>query len=182
MEASQAGLAAGGNGQGDGGQGESQGPDVAALAQQLEAQGGTLEQMREFLVAQPWQQQPEPSQQEQEPTFHDDLDLSFLDPGDPTFDPQQVAERLSGLIDQVTDQKVNQAIQQHVDPLRQENVDARREREALALATEFPELEDNAVAGEVVGAARQIAEAYGQPELAAEPWFWRMTYMGGRQR
>ena len=28
--------------------------------------------------------------------------------------------------------------------------------------------------------AGQLAEAHGQPELANEPWFWRLTYMAGR--
>jgi hypothetical protein len=45
---------------------------------------------------------------------------------------------------------------------------------------EFPDFADPQIAEQVVGTARQIAEAYGQTELANEPWFWRMTYMAGR--
>lgn len=178
MEASQAGVA-GGDAQGaegaDGGQ--EQGPDIGALGQQLEAMQGSQEQMFQFLQQQPWLQQEgqQGAEGEGEPAA-EDFDLSFLDADSPQFDPSQVAERLSGLINQGVEQRVQAAMQ----PVQQQMNEERWNREANALVQEFPDFGDPQKAEEIVGYARQIAEAYGQAELAKEPWFWRMTYMAGR--
>lgn len=176
MEASQAGLA-GGEGQGaEGGEGEAQGPDIGALGTQLEAMQGSQEQMFQFLQSQPWlQQEGGEGEGEGEPAA-EDFDLSFLDAESPQFDPSQVAERLSGLINQGVEQRVQTAMQ----PIQQQMNEERWNREANALVQEFPDFGDPQKAQEIVGYARQIAEAYGQTELANEPWFWRMTYMAGR--
>jgi hypothetical protein len=66
---------------------------------------GSQEQMFQFLQGQPWLQQ-EGQEGEGEQPAPEDFDLSFLDPADPQFDPSQVAERLSGLIDQATQRQV----------------------------------------------------------------------------
>lgn len=166
--------------QGDGGQaadGQQQGPDIGALAGQLEQLQGGQEELRQFLLSNPWQQQE--AAEPETPSEPEALDLSFLDPDDPGWDPQQVAQRLSGLIDQAAEQKM-QPLQERLNSIESTNAEARREAEAERLANEFPELQQRDVAEQVVGAAQQIAEAYGQPELANEPWFWRMTYMAGR--
>jgi hypothetical protein len=178
MEASGAGLA-GGEGQAQQGAdgGQEAGPDVGALASQLEAMQGSQEQMFQFLQSQPWVQEQQ-AQGEPEPAA-EDFNLDFLDAASPDFDPSQVAERLSGLIDQAAQrhvQPMQQQLQQQQEALNEE----RWNREANALVQEFPDFGDPQIAEQIVGSARQIAEAYGQAELAQEPWFWRMTYMASR--
>jgi hypothetical protein len=158
-------------------QGES-GQDVGALATQLQSMQAGQEELRQFLMDQPWQQQGqqgegegEGEQQSEEP-----LDLSFLDPGDPTFDPDQLAQRLGGLINQTAEQRA-QAL---IAPVVQQQAEMRRQNEARDLVAEFPEIAQPEVAQQVVQVARQLAEANGHPELADEPWMWRLTYMAGR--
>lgn len=175
MEASQAGLAGDGQAQGGDDAGQQQAPDTAALAQQLEALTGGQEEMRQFLMSQPWQQA-EAQEAEQEIPGDEPLDLSFLDPTEPGFDPNQVADRLGGLIDNVVEQR----LQREINPLRESMDEQRRDLESRDLVAEFPEFGDPQIADQVVDASKQIAQAYGKPELANEPWFWRLTYMAGR--
>lgn len=172
--------------QGDGGQQGAEGqaaqggPDLAQLAETLQSLQGGQEELRQFLAGQPWQQQeagtPGPEAQPQQ----EQIDWSFLDPEDPGFDPQAMAHRLAGVIDQTMASREQAFMQQHVAPLNERLETERINREAQNLVDDFPELADQKVAGEVVSTARQIAESYGQPALANEPWFWRMTYQAGR--
>lgn len=155
--------------QGDGG-----GFDPAQFASTLESLQGSQEEMRQYLVSHLPQQQASEPEPEQEP--EPELDLSFLDPAAPEFDPEQIADRLGGLIGQVADQRTQAAIA----PMQEQMTEMRRSQEAERLAGEIPELGDPEVAQQTVQVARQIAEAYGQPALAQEPWFWRMTFMAAR--
>lgn len=173
MEASQAGLAGGDAGQQQGTQADGQGgQESVALAQQLEALQGSQEELREFLMSQPWQAQEAAAQGEQQGEG-DGLDLSeLLGDGGEYLDPQALTQ----LINSVVDQRVQAATQ----PLTESQAEMRRTQDAERLVSEFPELGNPDVAREVVGVSRQIAEANNRPELANEPWFWRMTYMAGR--
>jgi hypothetical protein len=56
----------------------------------------------------------------------------------------------------------------------------RRDQAARDLAGEFPELAEPEMAQKVAGRgglAEQAAAMLGQPQLAAEPSFWRLAYM-----
>ena len=159
-----------GQGQGEAGQGEQQGaPDYAALLEGQQQTAQALEQMREYLQSNPWQQQDqgEPQQEQQfEPP-----QLDFLDSGDPDFD-QQLASNLQNLI-QTEAAKI---AQQQYQPLQQDLQELRRERAAEALIAEFPELNEPENAQRVIGISREYAEMMGQPELATNPDFWRVIH------
>ncbi len=178
-----AGAAASGDGGGDAGQqqgdaGQDGGVDLAQLAAGLAEQKTTQQEMYDFLRSEPWQAQ-EPGQQQPEAS-PDPLNLDFLNMDDPGFDPGQMAEKLGSLIEQTVEQRVKQGIDQAVTPLQQQQEQMQREQEAAALVAEFPEFGEEETANAVLKTAGQLAEAYGQPELANKPWFWRMTYMAGR--
>jgi|tagenome__1003787_1003787.scaffolds.fasta_scaffold20939406_2 hypothetical protein len=49
------------------------------------------------------------------------------------------------------------------------------EREAEELVSEFPELAEEANAAQLIVTSRQLAEYIGQPELAENVRFWRLT-------
>jgi hypothetical protein len=174
MEASQAGLA-GQNGQGEGGEGQAQpGFDAAALAEQLGSEFTTrnAEQLREMLP----QMLQEYQQAQQEPEAEPDGDLNFdfmTDPEAQYEDPRQVAERLQ----QQFDQRLQQALDAKIGPLEQQQTEMRHRQEAQNLVDEFPQLADPDTARQVVETSRALAEQLGQPQLAAEPAFWRLAFM-----
>lgn len=184
MEAGAAGAAgatAGDAGNGDAG--EAQGGQQAALPDSLvstlEGLATGQEELRQFLQS---QSEGEGGEGEGE---DDGLDLSFMDPGDPEFDPAQVAERLGGLIDTAAERRANALMEQRVGPLESRLNDMARTAEAERLVAEFPEFGDQEVATEVVKVSRQIAEAHVDDpkeaaKLADQPWFWRLTYMAAR--
>lgn len=173
-------MAAVGQGEGQT-QGDQQGsdaqqaPDVNQLAEQFGQVTSSLEEMRNFLSSQPWQQQADEG--EQDPGQQPEVDLSFLDPNAPVYeDPQAVAARLNEVINGAVDQRA----QQLIAPLQAQQEELRRDQEARDLAGEFPELADEKMAKMIAGPdglATQMAQALGQPALAHEPAFWRMTYL-----
>lgn len=184
MEASIAGQQAAGDGGGEGTEAAQAALSPDQLAEQFSRLEGGQEELRQLLQSQ-IQAPAEPAAQEaQEPVDpFGDIDLSFLDPSEPGYNPEQIADKLGGLIDQVAEaraQQITQPIVQRLDSIESKTAEDRIKAESRDLVAEFPELGDEKVANEVVGAAQQIAEAYGQPELANEPWFWRMTYMAGQ--
>lgn len=164
------GAAAAADGQGQ------QGPDINAIAAQLESLTGSQEELRQFLMSNPWQQQAAQGGQQQEAAGPAELDLSFLDIENPTFDPSTVADRLQ----QVIAQQIDSRVQPVVDKLTGERQEEQRQRDAEILVGEFPEMRETDVAEQVVLLARQMAEALGRPDLANEPKFWRYAYMVGR--
>lgn len=175
MEAS----VAGGQGQGDAGQGETAqqqgGPDLSALADQLGTLSAGQDEMREFLQSQPWQTtdgaQPE-GQPEAGPEL--DLDLSQYIDAEGQYDPAQVSQMLSERLGEV----VEKVVEQRLEPLRQETKDMRQEREWQVIADQFPELANEEVARPVFEMAKEMSEHNGHPELAQEPWFVRVVYTG----
>ena len=167
-----------GNGQ-QGGE-AAQAPDLSSLTEQLGQVASGQEELRQFLASQPWQQQEAEAQQQEPEEPPIEADLSFLDPGDPNYDPEQVSQRLTSLVGQLVNHGVEQGIQQHVAPLREQQAEMRREAEAERLVGEFPELADTDTANEVVNASRQYAAVLGVPQLGDEPAFWRIMYAAGR--
>ena len=177
-------MSAPGQGGGDGaapqGEGQGQAPQgqdaQAALAEQLSALSTGQEELRNWLQSEPWAQQQEQPEAQAEP----ELDLSWLDPAQVDYDPQQMAERLSGYVEQAADQRVQALMKDHIAPLQQQVQEQRIEQAARDLASEFPELENEETATEVVNASRVLAEQFGQPELAGQPQFWRLVFMAGK--
>jgi hypothetical protein len=171
------GTAASGDGQGtqqaDGGQ---QGVDVNALAEGLASTQATTQEMYQWMQENLRPQEAQQQQEAPEATEPEPLDLSWLDPESPSFDPNAMAQQLSGLVESTVEQRVQQAI----TPLQQEQQQMRREQEAAALIGEFPELADEDTTAKVLETAKTYAETVGHPELANEPWFWRTTYVMGR--
>ncbi len=172
MEASQAGLSGGDAG----GQGEGQaqqGLDPGQFQQTLDSLTSGQEELRSFLQSQPWQQQ----QEEQQPEEPSPMDLSFLDPDAPEFNPEVIGSELERIIGSQVDARTQSLIDQHVKPLQDKLTARERADEALQLVNEFPELEDQQVANEVVQVARSVVDAYGFPaELADSPKFWGLVY------
>lgn len=171
--------------QGDAQQGQ-EAPDFAALVGQVEGLSTghqetrqALDQIAQGLAGAPWMQQAEQAP-EQAPM---DVDLSFLDVNDPAYDPQQVAQHLTGLVGQL----VQEGVQQHVAPIQEQQAEQRRQWEAAQLTSEFPELSNQETAREVVQSAHQYAEVLAPTigrdaaqQLAKEPAFWRLMYGMGR--
>lgn len=182
------GQAQGGDGQGQGqqqaaeGQQQQAGPDIGQLAQQLGQLSQGQEDLRQFLQTAPWQQQDpgqaqdQQQQGQQEPAIN--VDLSFLD--DPTLDPAQTSERLTGVVGQLVQQGVQEGLQQHLSPMQEQIAEQRREGQMERLVSEFPEMGQIETATEVVKLSRQYAEMLGNPALGEEPAFWRIMYAAGR--
>jgi hypothetical protein len=172
------GTAASGDGQGtqqaDGGQ--SEGLDANALASELAQSRATQQEMYQWMQDNLRPQEAQQQETKPEATTPEPLDLSWLDPDSPTFDPNAMAQQLSGLVESTVEQRVQQA----VGPLQEQQQQMRREQEAAALVGEVPELGEEQTTQQVLQTAQQYAEAVGHPELANEPWFWRTTYIMGR--
>lgn len=181
METGQgAGGATQGDGQQQGGEAGS-GPDFAGMQQALSQQGETLESMREFLQSNPWQQiqqaqGEEAGEQESDP--FEGLDLGYLE--DPSIaagmDPQQFSQQLAQTISQAAEQIADK----RVGPVEQQLTEMQHQNAVTALVGEFPEMAEEETAQQVLGAASQLAQSMGQPELANKPQFWRVVYMAGR--
>lgn len=180
---SPAAAASGGNGdagqaqQGDAQQGEGQGPDVRALAQTLEGLSTGQEQMREFLMSQPWSQQAEDGGEQAGEPEPANLDLSFLD--DAGYD-QQTASQLADVIERQMQQReaaLKQEFQRELGNVTERVSERERLEQMRDLVDEFPDMASSEVATPVVQQAHSLVEANGWPEqLAADPRFWRLTY------
>lgn len=196
MEASGAGLAAGGGdgaaqGQGDGGeqqdgqQGQATGDAaIAQLAEGLARMESGQEEMRRFLGGIAEQQQgtgqEHQAQQEQHQQQPQPLDLSVFDETAPGYDGQKAAELLQNAMSQTASTEAGRLLQEAIGPLQQQVTDMRRSQETDALTAEFPDLKDEKVAESVVASAQRYATMVGQPELVTSTPFVRLVYMAGR--
>lgn len=141
------------------------------LLEQIQGIPGELEQMRVWMEQQAAQQQ-----QPQDPMLQEP-DLSFIDPADPRYDPQQAA---SQLLQQMTETQ-QRALTEAMQPLQQEIQDMRFQRDADALAADFPELQDEATANAVLQRTAEWVRNAGLPEEhAANPQIIRNVYLAGR--
>jgi hypothetical protein len=164
----------GGTGEG-GGEAQQAAPDFGALSEQLQQLAGGQEELRQFLATNPWQAQETQQQQEQTPASPE-VDLSWLDPADPGYDPEQMSQRLT----ETFGQYVQQATEQATAPVMEQMQDMQREQAAERLVNEFPDLQDADTANEVVRAAHEYASAMGVPQLGNDPKLWRLMYLSGR--
>lgn len=156
------------------GQGQ-QGPDISGMVDQLGTVASGMEEMRQFLASQPWQQQATEGEQEQD---NGELDLSWLDPQSQTYeDPAAVAARLSEQLNGAVDQRA-QAL---IAPIAKQLMEMQHELQARDLAGEFPELASDDVANKIAGQgglAQQLAGSLDRSQpLEGQPNFWRLVYM-----
>lgn len=145
------------------------------LLEQLGTLPEQFEQMRQFMEQSqlPGDQQ----QQDQTAAEQEQVDLSFVDPTSPTYNPQQAAEQLL----QVLQAQNAQAVQEAVAPLQQQLSDVQNAREADALASEFPDLQNPETADAVFKATSEWVQAAGlPPEAAGNMQVVRAVYMMGR--
>jgi len=176
---------------------EAQQPDMGQLAQQIESNTQNLEQLRGMLepFAGAFEQEPEqpdyqqpgyPPEQQTYPQAGEQpqgQELGFLDPNSPGYSPEAAAQQLLGVLQQSNAQAVEEA----VSPIREQLQEFTTQRQADALAGEFPELEDPQIAEQVIQASREYAQVISPQDpqvaatLAASPAFWRWAYMAGRQ-
>lgn len=120
-------------------------------------------------------QQNLPHQQVQAPAEQDLTDLTFLDPAEPGFDPDQVLKHFSQTADAAAKREAD-ALRTELQQTRGEISEIRMEREAEALVYEFPEMQDPEIQRQVVQAAAHYAQELGQPTLAQSPRFWGHVY------
>jgi hypothetical protein len=156
--------------QGGGTEGQQQGgADFSQALEILQQQGAGQEEMRQQLqqLAQMFQTQQEQGQAEES------IDFSFLDPSEPTYDPEQVAQRLQGLVEQTAEQRAQDLVSQHIDPLRSELSEVRQAQAINDFAAEFPDVGENPEA--FVDLASKAAEQIGRPDLAENVGFWRIV-------
>ena len=185
MEASQAGLGQGAGGaDAAGGEDAGGGIDAGALAQiqqQVQQQGTQFAEGLEGLRGLLQQTIGDGGQQQQEDDGLGDLDLGFLDPAQPGFDPAQMAGQLQEIIDQRATAQAQRIVQQQVNPLQQRIEQNERMQAFTALVDEFPELGEEGPARQIVGLTRQFVESSGWPAaMADDPTLMRVLYLAGR--
>lgn len=98
--------------------------------------------------------------------------------GDPQEDPEAAAAaRLNPeALQQLMDQRVQQALDAAVNPLMQQVRNIQVGLDAEQLTARYPALADPAVSGPVVARAQELAEAAGVPELATNMEFVETIY------
>lgn len=151
-------------------------PDLSALVDQIGSQSAQLEQMREFMEQSQLTQLQEPgvdpAQQQQQ-----EVDLTFVNPESPNYDPERAAQELLTVLQQ----QQSTAVQEAVAPLQEQLQTMHTQREADALASEFPELENEETANAVLKATGEWVRAAGlPPEAAANMQVVRAVFMMGR--
>jgi len=185
-----AGAAAGGIGGDAGGQqgeatnGNGQGLDLAALAEQLGGTNESLEQMREFLLSQPWAQA-QAGEYGADAEGEQSVDLSFFDHDDEGELDGYADDELGD--DDATEQTIEALanategfVESATAPLAERVDQMQRAAEWQQIAEEFPDLSDVDTARETFQIAGAYAEAKGWPaEVAASPGLVRLIYMAG---
>lgn len=144
-------------------------PEVQAM---MDGVKETLEQQRQLIES----RLPEPQQQEAPPAEEPTLDMSFLDPTQPTFDAASLGQQLQSLI---TDAATQQA-KALVAPVQEAQQRMQLEQETNDLLMRHPELGDDAVAQKTLDTSKTLAEQLGHPELATKPAFWGFVYQASR--
>jgi hypothetical protein len=177
---------AGGDALGQNGHGENGNADFAAVMDQLSQMSSSQDELRQFLTAQPFQPQ---AGNDLGWAEGDGLDAAGQqagwDPGDDfgegfgdelTGDPVRDAQVLGDHFDAAMQHHVEQA----VAPLREHMAEMERVADARDLTMEFPELSEPDTAKQVLRMSSDLAQAAGHPEIANEPWLWRLVYAAGR--
>jgi hypothetical protein len=172
MEGSGGPAAASGDAQQQGGEAtpEAQQFDPQTLVPQIGQIAQGLEELRSILPGLVSGQQ-DPGDTPDQPAAAPDL--GFL--GE-SLDPEVSAQKLSEIMDQMTQQRVEAAL----TPLQKQITDQRLAAESTELAGEFPELSDPAKAQELMNASKMVADHLNQADLAHEPQFMRIVLLAAR--
>lgn len=190
MEASVAAPAAGGEAEAaaaeEGAEAQAAALDPSEVMARFDAMQGSMEQMRSQLSA---AQQAAPAAEEAAP---EEIDLSWLDPTTPEFDPEAFQQNIGQLI--------QQAGQQAAMPVMQEVAEMKRAQAAAQLRTEFPEIGEPETAQNVLTGATEYAgavlndiapqlRAMGLPDqmiqaigqgIVSSAATWRAVYLGAK--
>jgi len=177
MEASQAGLAASGDGQGEA---QDQGHDaIGQLGERLSAFEQSAqeaqEENRKILQNAPWMQQAE-----EEPQAPPPPDLSSFDENSPNYDPENAAQRLQEIMQEQGKSAAQQALEEQLGPMREELAELRSQRAADDLAAQFPELEKPEIAKQVIEKTGEYAQMIGDPSLEGNFDFIKLVYMASK--
>lgn len=191
MEASGAGLSAGGDGTtagdaGEGGTATATAPDAAAVQgndglmeylQSFEQNlRGDLEAQRDDLLSEirgpsPEQRAAQAAQEaaQQRPQ----VDAAVLDTSSPTYDPQAAAQALASAMQTEAERIATEktaGVQKGLDDLN-------RSLATQDLVQKYPDLQKDDVAEALMKQAGLDAHAIGHPELAQNPAFWERTHL-----
>jgi hypothetical protein len=147
------------------------GGDLSQVLETLQQQGSSQEEMRNQLTslaqwAQSQQAEPE-AEAPEEP-----LDLSWLDPSEPGYDPDTAAQRMEQLLADRDRKNEERWAQQYVEPLRNDLQEIRMSQEMQDLAAEFPDIAENPDG--FMDLTRQAAEQIGRPDLINNSGFMRL--------
>jgi hypothetical protein len=154
-------------------------PTLADIHSTLQQFGSDVESMRDHLATEPWKATDgQEGQQQQQQTAPEDLDFSFLDENAPTYQGPEAAMQQLGDLIRGEAQKI---ATEQVAPLKQEMQQERHDRQFEALSDRYPQLQDKAVAQELLNVTAQIVEQEGFPkELALHPGFVERIYLASR--
>lgn len=172
-----AGAAAGADGQGAEGTEANNGPDLGAIASQMQGFQEGQEALRGLVsdLAAQLQQGGDGGEGGEGEGDEAPLDLSFLD--DATLDAAEVAENLQGLIDQ----RAQQIAAAQVGPLAERIDKSERKAELADLVSDIPDMGNPEIANQVVQATAQMADAYGWPDqLKNDPKMYRVVYLAAK--
>lgn len=154
--------------------------DPTQIQQQLETFGEGQAELRTLVqgLGEQFTQSQQPAEDAPE-----DIDLSqFLDPG---IDPEQQSQQLQQIIDQRIADGVERALKEHVDPIREQQLEMRQQAELTQLVEEFPILgQDQEAARQLFETTATLAASNGWPaEVANDPALLRIVTMAaGFQR
>lgn len=156
-------------------------PTLADIHSTLQQFGSDVESMRDHLATEPWKPadgQEGQQQQQQQQQAPEDLDFSFLDENAPTYQGPEAAMQQLGELIRGEAQKI---ATDQVAPLKQEIQQERHDRQFEALSDKYPQLQDEAVAQELLKVTAQVVEQEGFPkELALHPGFVERIYLASR--
>lgn len=191
MEASAAGLAAGGEGgqadgaaaatgDGQGQQGNGNEATIAAFQESLNdsltAQQEAFRQQLEDFASQQQAGSQESQPQQQAQVAAPAADLGFL--ADP--DPAKAAQGLQDFMANVARTEAQKIAAEAVAPLSQQQQEMRLDQESAALVAEIPELGKPEVAQPVIDEAHRQATMLGHPELVSDANFIKTVYLSQR--
>ena len=153
---------------------EPTGPDLSGIESTLQSLAQGQEELRGFTQQQQQFLQERFAEPAEEPV---EQDFSWMDPVNPEYDPSVASQRMEEMIQQ----RAEQIISQQLTPLQEQQQQMRFEMQARDLVSEYPQLAEPEVARAVAeNAKRLVQENNAPPELANEPWFWRLAFQAGR--
>jgi len=155
-------------------------PTLADINSSLKQFGSDIEQMRDHLAAEPWKPAEQAPVEEDEPV----TGLDFLQPQQPYQEQQQPSqEEILKQLQTFVQAEAKKVAGDLVSPVQQELKAERQERQLTELSDEYPQLQDEKVASELLDVAGKLVEREGFPEdMKTHPGFLRQVYLASRAR